>query len=311
MARCSFYVLLLVSVVAAAACDRQANSPMDVKPTPDVAQHARITPPAPVAAPSPDDHSARFEIYSNNSLRFVFRGADAVSNQPFSPAEIGAMAGLADLLDKRPINNRSAKVANLFRNLDKLPQAQQGKELDNRVRALMKQTQYTVKTLGDGTRVIEYFFDGLLAGRVIKPAAPKAEFVAAADVATGGSCTDCWTEADEIYYFGIIVYVEEQAAAIDFENSQLYLDPTFIAAMDTDYCLKEYFNYLTASAALVSAGAGAKAGWEAIESRVVSGSLSASDGKALRIALVSGLTKIVQSYYNAWNAFHDCLWKSY
>jgi hypothetical protein len=319
-------IAVFACIAVLAACSDNPEAPAEAQQ-----QHPAgvAKDPAPVVAvPSPDDHSARFEFYFNGTLQRVFRGSDAAAPQSYGEFTGTDFRPLVEMIDKRPVNSRSARLANLLRGLDRIPVNARSDAFAERAKALTKETPHTETKLPDGTRVIEFRFDGRLAGRAVIPAPTTAAAgkrarelsvesgrndQIARNIATGDACSGCWTEADEIYYWGIVTYLMDQSAEMDAQASDLvYSSP--VAAFDVSAagnCLKEYATFMLNSAVFTGLMAGAGMNWEGISSQFLKGSITSQTAGALKVGFVAGAVKSLQAVWSSWNAFHDCLWKNW
>ena len=310
-------------VVVLAACSDNPVSPPE-KPTAAVAKD-----PAPViAVPSADDHSARFEFYFKGQLQRVLRGSEASSPENFGDLTDTDFGPLVEMMDKRAANSRTARVANLLRGLDKIPANARAAAFEARAKALMNETPHALTKLPDGTRIIEFRFDGQLAGRAVIPATvtvagskhSRATTTVGGEVgvigmttATGDECYDCWTEADEIYYWGIATYLMDQGAAIEADASFLtYASPA--AAFDISIegnCLKQYYAFISSSIQFSGVVVMLGSNWESLSAKLLNGTMTPSQIKLGKLMLIDGGINRLQAMWAAWNAYHDCLWKNW
>ena len=307
--------LMLCCAVVLAAC---SDNP--VAPDAHDATTVSATPMSLLVAPSLDDHTARFEFYYHGQLKQVFRGDAATAPQSFDEFASFEFASLVSKMDERPANKRSAQLANLLRGLDQIPAATRAKVFESRAKQLTKETQHEVTHLADGTRVIDFYFDGQLAGRAVVPAPVTSaastpahavgsppQVIGRTTITTTDECDDCWTEADEVYYWSIITYTLDQAAALDTQMTQM-VSFAPVSAMDISFegnCLKAYFYYLDAAAQLLAFSATLGSDWASAAVKAV------QLGQTSSTPIAAGAVDRLNRMWAAWNGYRDCLWKNW
>jgi len=117
---------------------------------------------------------SRVEVYSKGVLKRVLVGDGSLSAQQLTmdlPSDFGdVINGLAS----NPVNKRTRHFTDLLQTVARTSPAARSKVIEAVSRQLLRETEHRDTTLADGSRVLEYYFDGQLASRVVLAAPPSA-----------------------------------------------------------------------------------------------------------------------------------------
>lgn len=263
----------------------------------------------------------RVEIYAGGVLRQVL-SADAAAGAFAAGSEMlrsDISAETLERLARNPVNKRTAHFARLLQAVVSTPAAHQVSAMRALSRQLLRETQHRDTTLADGTRILEYYFDGELATRVVlaprpsltldgSPAgSPPTPFGAATEI-PGESCTEgCANNAeyestlDAELWATLTWYADQLQAMVDEANAQTVDYETDAGTVESGLvlivyqkkCIAEIAAWITSVGGTGFAIGKLAEGW---------GLLSLIEKQGGVMSVATGFNAAV----NAWIAMHNC-----